>query len=193
MTIFLGHPHPTKILNCHPEQLNCLRQLERGMTPAIATDARPGGPTAKRQPSPEGLGHRIPQHCPPAPACRGSAVGAAHFHLNLHQYSVEKTFPARACRTADPSASLGMTKVKVDASMCIRWLMGRNAGPHSTSLRAGSPLRFAPVGMTNHILVGCGAQENLPRIASSANFRYPSGTSSNLRSIYGASSQSQRP
>ena len=39
------------------------------------------------------------------------------------------------------------------ASMCIRWLVERTAGPHSTSLRAGSPLRFAPVGMTIHILV----------------------------------------
>jgi hypothetical protein len=28
------------------------------MTPAIAMDARPGGPTTKRQPSPEGLGTR---------------------------------------------------------------------------------------------------------------------------------------
>jgi hypothetical protein len=45
---------------CHPEQLTCLRQLEREMTPAIARDARPGGPTAKRQPSPAGLGHRFP-------------------------------------------------------------------------------------------------------------------------------------
>ena len=30
-------------------------------------------------------GSSIPQHCP-------SAVGAAHLHLNLHQYSVEKHF-----------------------------------------------------------------------------------------------------
>jgi hypothetical protein len=28
------------------------------MTPAIAMDVRPGGPTTKRQPSPEGLGKR---------------------------------------------------------------------------------------------------------------------------------------
>ena len=41
------------------------------MTPAIATDARPRGPTAKRQPSPEGLGNR-PEKDP-------SAVGAALF------------------------------------------------------------------------------------------------------------------
>ena len=43
---------------CHPEQLNCPRQIEREMTPEMATDARPGGPTAKRQPSPEGLGNQ---------------------------------------------------------------------------------------------------------------------------------------
>ena len=38
--------------------------------------SRPGGPSAKREPSPEGLGHRR-MMIPPAPACRGSAVGAA--------------------------------------------------------------------------------------------------------------------
>src|ERR1700684_1215998 len=38
-------------LLCHPEQLTCLRQVEGEMT-------RPGGPTAKREPSPEGLGNR---------------------------------------------------------------------------------------------------------------------------------------
>jgi hypothetical protein len=42
-------------------------------------DARPGGPTAKREPSPEGLGVN-PEDDLPAPASRGSAVGAA---LNL--------------------------------------------------------------------------------------------------------------
>ena len=72
------------------------------MTPAIAMDARPGGPTGKRQPSPEGLGNQSPRGSerrrrgtlrpkPAAVLCR-------------------KTFPGRACRTADPSASLGMTK-----------------------------------------------------------------------------------
>ena len=40
------------------------------MTPEIATDARPGGPTAKRQPSAEGLGNQNPEEDP-------SAVGAA--------------------------------------------------------------------------------------------------------------------
>jgi hypothetical protein len=42
---------------CHPEQLTCLWQVEREMTPAIATDARPGGPIAKLC-SPEGLGNQ---------------------------------------------------------------------------------------------------------------------------------------
>jgi len=44
------------------------------MTPAVAMDERPGGPTAKRQPSPEGLGIN-PEDDP-------SAGGAA---LNLEQ------------------------------------------------------------------------------------------------------------
>jgi hypothetical protein len=49
------------------------------MTRKIAIDARPGGPTAKREPSPEGPGLN-PEDGLPAPARRGSAVGAA---LNL--------------------------------------------------------------------------------------------------------------
>jgi hypothetical protein len=45
--------------------------------------------------------------------------------------------------------------------MCIRWLVERTAGSHLTSLRAGSPLRYAPVGMTIHILVrDASAQED---------------------------------
>jgi hypothetical protein len=44
-------------------------KVEGGMTPAIALDARPGGPTAKRQPSPEGLGNDTEEG--------SSAVGAA--------------------------------------------------------------------------------------------------------------------
>ena len=47
-----------------------------------------------------------------------------------------------------------MTKGKAVASMCIRCLVERTTGPHPTSLRAGSPLRLATVGMTIHILVG---------------------------------------
>jgi hypothetical protein len=46
----------------------------------LATNARPGGPTAKCEPSPEGLGIN-PDDDLPAPARSGSAVGAA---LNLH-------------------------------------------------------------------------------------------------------------
>ncbi len=46
---------------------------------------RPVGLTAKRQPSPARAGASISQHCP-------SAVGAAHFPLNLHQYCAEKHF-----------------------------------------------------------------------------------------------------
>jgi hypothetical protein len=39
-----------------PSISTCLRQGEGEMTRKVAMDARPGGPTAKRQPSPEGLG-----------------------------------------------------------------------------------------------------------------------------------------
>src|ERR1700722_14064210 len=58
-----------------------------------------------------------------------------------------------------PPGILGTDK-RADASIgkgvagkCIWWLVQRTAGPHSTSLRAGSPLRCASVGMTIHILV----------------------------------------
>jgi hypothetical protein len=54
---------------CHPEHLNLpAASWGRNNTVGIAMDARPGGPTAKRQPSPEGLGNR----CEDEP----SAVGA---------------------------------------------------------------------------------------------------------------------
>jgi hypothetical protein len=55
--------------------------------------------------------------------------------------------------TADSrSTSLRDDKGKGNASLCIRWLVEGTAGPPSTSLRAGSPLGCAPVGMTIHIL-----------------------------------------
>jgi hypothetical protein len=38
--------------------------------------------------------------------------------------------------------------------MWMLWVVESTAGPHSTSLRAGSRLRYAPVGMTIHMLVG---------------------------------------
>jgi hypothetical protein len=47
-------------------------------------DVRPGGPAAKREPSPEGLGSN-PEDDLPAPACRESAVGAA---LNLGRWKL---------------------------------------------------------------------------------------------------------
>jgi hypothetical protein len=50
----------------------CLWQMEKEMTCKIAMDARPGGPAAKREPSPEGLGISSEDDL--------SAVGAA---LNL--------------------------------------------------------------------------------------------------------------
>ena len=89
---------------------------------------RPVGPTAKRQPSPGGLGHRFPTLS--ERRRRGT--------LSPQPASVpcRKTFPGRACRTADPSAALGMTKGRVALSLSVHWLMERTAGP-STSLRSG--------------------------------------------------------
>jgi hypothetical protein len=52
-------------------------------------DARPGGPATKREPSPEGLGLN-PEDDPPAPACRGSAVGAALNLRTLANLSLER-------------------------------------------------------------------------------------------------------
>jgi hypothetical protein len=40
----------------HPEQPTCLWQVEKEMTLQNRYGARPGGPAAKREPSPEGLG-----------------------------------------------------------------------------------------------------------------------------------------
>src|ERR1700678_261927 len=57
------------------QRLRCLRQVEREMTPAIARDARPGGPTAKRQPSPEGLGNQIPKRGSERRRCGGVSLG----------------------------------------------------------------------------------------------------------------------
>ena len=99
--------------NCHPEQLTCLWQVKEGMNGGCSLGARPRdlqfckpvlkmlfevailplrpvGPIAKRPAQPGRAGTSNPQICP-------SAVGAAHFHLNLHQYPVEKTFPAQPC------------------------------------------------------------------------------------------------
>jgi hypothetical protein len=82
---------------------------------------------ADRQTSaqPGRAGASIPQHCPPAPACRPSAVGAAHFHLKPHQYSVEKHFhdgPAELQIPFDFAqgrllASLVMSRVSVNSGL----------------------------------------------------------------------------
>src|SRR5277367_2497929 len=49
----------TQALLGHFSFSTCSRQVEGEMTrQKIALDARPGGPAAKRQPSPEGLGNR---------------------------------------------------------------------------------------------------------------------------------------
>ena len=106
---------------------------------------RPVGPTAKRQPSPGGLGHRFPTLS--ERRRRGT--------LSPQPASVpcRKTFPGRACRTADPSAALGMTKGRVALSLSVHWLMREPQVP---------PRRFAPVGMTIHIWVrNASVQEKL--------------------------------
>ena len=71
------------------------------MTPASATDARPGGPTAKRQPSPEGLGIN-PEEDP-------SAVGAALCHRSEVEWesaSNTQERQIRALRPAQDAASI---------------------------------------------------------------------------------------
>src|ERR1700722_16701135 len=77
---------------CHLEQLNCPRQLEREMTPAIATDARPGEPALSLSRG------RPPNVSPPRkgwginPEEDPSAVGAALCHperLRLYERSRE--------------------------------------------------------------------------------------------------------
>ena len=75
------HPAcPGVPLSVPREQPACLWQVEKEMTLLESPRMRgPEGRPAKREPSPEGLGI-YPEDDPPAPACRGSAVGAA---LNL--------------------------------------------------------------------------------------------------------------
>jgi hypothetical protein len=65
-----------------------------------------------------------------------------------------KTFPGRVCRTADPSASLGMTKGKAMLPCASGGWWRAQQVP---------PLRYAPVGMTIHIWVRDAiAQQNWP-------------------------------
>src|SRR5580692_1879882 len=70
----------------------------------------------------------IPQHCP-------NAVGAAHFHLNLHHYS---TLPKNIPRTGlQNRRSLGFArddKGERITSMRIRWMVGRTACPFCPSV-----------------------------------------------------------
>src|ERR1700677_553355 len=101
-------------------------------------DARPGGPTAKRQPSPEGLGLN--------PGDDPSAVGAALNPAPLAPVSL-------GAKPRDLRFAL-MEKRNLEAirprhiRFCRKW----NRSP---------PLRYAPVGMTNlraatHLRIGGG-------------------------------------
>jgi hypothetical protein len=58
-------------------ELTCLQQVKREMTMKIATDARPGGPPAKREPSPVGLGSFVEDDL----SAGGAALnlGSSHF------------------------------------------------------------------------------------------------------------------
>jgi len=96
---------------------------------------KPVGRPTSPQP---GRGHRFP-NIVRALWARHTLTSTASLH--------RKTFPGRACRTADPSASLGMTKGRVVLpSGFIAWDREQQV----------APLRFAPVGMT--ILFGCECQ-----------------------------------
>jgi hypothetical protein len=53
-------------------------------------------------------------------------------------------------RTADPSATLGMTKGRLVFTSALFNGIEGTAGRHSATLRPGSPLRYASVGMTIH-------------------------------------------
>ena len=98
--------------------------------------SRPVGPTAKRQPSPGGLGHKFPNL--PERRRRGT--------LSPQPASIlcRKTFPGRACRTADPSASLGMTKGGVALPSSILGWWREPQVPIRLSLKEQS--RYAPSG-----------------------------------------------
>ena len=63
-----------------------------------------------------------------------------------------KTFPGRACRTADPSTFARDDKGKGGDSMCIRWM---------AEIRAGPPLRCASVGMTIYMGRRCGCPRKI--------------------------------
>jgi hypothetical protein len=58
------------------------------MTPAVAMDERPGGPTAKRQPSPEGLGINPEDD----PSAGGAALNLSSLALR-HREGFVRPFP----------------------------------------------------------------------------------------------------
>jgi hypothetical protein len=118
---------------CHPEQLTCLRQLEREMTPAIATDARPGGPTAKRQPSPEGLGiqsRRRSEHR----RCGTVSLGAKPRDLQFCRFVLEMFF----------ERVLMQVEVKGDRAYGARTTLGNRC---PSPCRAGLTFRSRPYGL----------------------------------------------
>ena len=96
---------------CHPacpgvpwEQLTCLRQVKDGMNMGKrCLQSRPGGPSAKRQPSPEGLG-------PQRQAVERRRCGTTLFVCSLGEpvtFSIFSCFlhPTRCCSIPSRKAS----------------------------------------------------------------------------------------
>ncbi len=72
-------------LRAKPRDLQFCRPVVEMFFEEAVWALRPVGLAAKPSAQPGGAGSPIPQHCP-------SAVGAAHFLLNLYQYCVKKHF-----------------------------------------------------------------------------------------------------
>ena len=61
------------------------------------------------------------------PACRAGLTSAVDLRASKSRPCPLKTFPGQACRTADPSASLGMTKGRVALPCRVRFLVEKPA------------------------------------------------------------------
>ena len=112
---------------CHPERSRGLRSTGPSWKCFRGSGLRFEARRADRKPQPSSVraGASIPQDW-------ASAVGAARFQPT--SVLCRKTFPGRACRTADPSTSLGMTKGSATLPCEIRcWW--REQQVHSGSAR----------------------------------------------------------
>jgi hypothetical protein len=78
------------------------------MTPAgIATDPRPGGPAAKRQPSPEGLGNKSQEN--------SSAVGVALYVMREQLDSGMSNVSGLVITAITPHGSVALPKAALPA------------------------------------------------------------------------------